>query len=76
MCFRKRKGITRLFSKNPLADLHIGEPILPDLTIDKNEAINKLHVETYKAMQALVGINPGDPTYNEDQNIDNYVKTM
>ena len=74
--FRKRKGIMRLFSKNPLADLHIGEPLIPDLTLEKNEAINKLHKEAYKVMQELVGIKEGDPTYNEDQNIDNYKKTM
>ena len=74
--FRKRKGITRLFSKKPLVNLHVGEPILPDLTLDKNESIDKMHKEAYRVMQELVGIKPGDPTYNEDQNIDNYRKTM
>jgi len=27
-------------------------------------------------MQVMNGINPGDPTYNVDQNIANYQKTM
>ena len=74
--FRKRRGIFRLFSKNPFADLHIGNPIFPDMNLDRNEAIDKMHKEAYHAMQVLAGINPGDPTYNEDQNIDNYKKTM
>lgn len=74
--FRKRRGPLRLFFKSPVADLWIGEPILPDLTLDRNEAIDKMHKEAYHIMQGLVGINPGDPTYNTDQNIDNYKKTM
>ena len=74
--FRPRKGITRLFSKTPCADLWVGEPIYPDLTINRNEAIDKMHKEAYHIMQGLVGIHPGDPTYNTDQNIENYKKTM
>lgn len=74
--FRERKGIEKLFGKTPLADLHIGEPIFPDKTLPTAEAIDKMHAKAYKDMQALVGIFPGDPTYNEDQDIDNYKKTM
>ena len=74
--FRPRKGIWKLFGKKPFADLWIGEPILPDISLSRNEAIDKLHKEAYHAVQVLVGINPGDPTYNTDQNIDNYIKTM
>ena len=62
--------------KNPLVDLHIGEPLYADKNLPTGEAIDKLHAETYHAMQVLAGINPGDPTYNTDQNIDNYKKTM
>ena len=74
--FRERKGITRLFTKTPCVDLHIGDPIYPDKTIEPNLAIDKIHAECYHVMQVMCGINPGDPTYNTDQNIDNYVKTM
>ena len=74
--FRERKGITRLFTKTPQVDLWVGEPILPDLTLNRNEAIDKMHKEAYHVMQGLVGVNPGDPTYNTNQNIDEYKKTM
>ena len=74
--FRPRTGIYKLFGKNPLVDLHIGEPLYADKSLSAGDAIDKLHAETYHAMQVLAGINPGDPTYNTDQNIDNYKKTM
>ena len=74
--YRKRTGLWKLFGKNPLVNLHVGEPILPDLTLDKKEAINKLHKEAYHIMQVMAGINPNDPTYNTNQNIDEYKKTM
>lgn len=74
--FRKRKGLWRLFGKKPCADLHIGEPLLPDTSLPTEEAIEKLHKEAYHTMQVMNGINPGDPTYNTDQNIDNYQKTI
>ena len=74
--FRPRKGIWKLFGKKPFADLHIGEPILPDNSLPMNEAIDKLHKEAYHIMQVMNGINPGDPNYNIDQNIDTYIKTM
>lgn len=74
--FRPRTGIYKLFGKNPLVDLHIGEPLYADKSLPTGEAIDKLHAQTYHAMQVLAGINPGDPTYNVDQNIDNYKKTM
>lgn len=74
--FRKRKGITKLFTKTPCVDVHIGEPLFADTTLNERDAIDKMHKETYHIMQVMNGINPGDPTYNEDQNIDNYQKTM
>ena len=60
----------------PCADLHIGEPILPDTSLSMNEAIDKLHKEAYHIMQVMNGINPNDPTYNTNQDIDTYQKTM
>lgn len=76
LSFRPRKGLWKLFGKKPLVDLHIGEPLFPDKTIPINDAIDKLHKEAYHIMQVMNGINPGDPTYNTDQNIENYKKTM
>lgn len=76
MSFRARRGITRIFTKTPCVDLHIGEPIFPDTNLPPKEAEEKIHEETYRVMQMMNGINPGDPTYNTDQNIDNYKKTM
>lgn len=74
--FRPRKGIWKLFGKKPFADLHIGNPIFPDMTLPQGEAIDKIHAEAYHVMQGLAGIKPGDPTYNTDQNIETYRKTM
>ena len=74
--FRPRTGLYKLFGKNPLVDLHIGEPIYADKSLPTMDAIDKIHAETYHAMQVLCGVNPGDPTYNVDQNIENYQKTM
>lgn len=76
MSFRPRKGIMKLFGKSPRVDLHIGEPLYPDTSLPRREAEKKLHEETYHIMQVMNGINPGDPTYNTDQNISNYKKTM
>ena len=74
--FRPRKGLWKLLGKNPCVDIHIGEPILPDMTLSKEEAIDKIHKEAYHAVQVLAGINKGDPTYNENPDIDSYKKTM
>ena len=74
--FRPPKGLRKLFNKKPCADLNIGEPIFPDKTLSPNEAIEKMHAQAYHEMQVLAGINPGDATYNTNQNIDEYVKTM
>lgn len=74
--FRPRKGLWKLLGKKPCADLHVGEPILPDTSLVMNDAIDKIHKEVYHTMQVMNGINPGDPTYNTNQNIDEYVKTM
>ena len=74
--FRERKGLWKLIGNKPLVYLHIGEPLLPDLDIPRNDAIEKLHKEAYHIMQVMAGVNPGDPTYNTNQDIDSYKKTM
>ena len=59
--------------QKPLVNVHIGNPLFPDTTLPFKDAIDKFHKES---MQVMNGINPGDPTYNTDQNIDNYKSTM
>ena len=76
MSFRPRKGITRLFTKTPCVDLHVGEPIFPDDKKPPREAVAELHAKTYHVMQTMNGISPGDPTYNTDQDPAHYQKTM
>lgn len=76
MSFRPRPKIMRIFGKTPFIDLHIGEPLFPDNTLTAHEAEEKLHKDAYHIMQVMNGINPEDPTYNEDQNISHYKKTM
>lgn len=76
LSYRPRTGIFKLFGKKPLVDLHIGEPLYADKSLSKREAAEKMRAEAYHIMQVMNGINPGDPTYNTDQNPDNYKKTM
>ena len=76
MSFRPRCGFRKIFGKGPFVDLHIGELLYADKTLPPREATEELRARAYRTMQAMNGIFPGDPTYNEDQNIDNYQKTM
>ena len=76
MSFRPRKGINKLFGKGPCVDLHIAEPIYADKSLGCREAADDLRARAYHIMQVMNGINPGDPTYNTDHDIDNYKKTM
>jgi hypothetical protein len=57
-------------------DLHIGEPLFPDKELSPVSAARKLQEEAYHVMQMMCGVNPGDPTYNTDQDPANYQKTM
>ena len=74
--FRPRTGLWKLLGKSPLADLNIGDPIFHDRSLPKMEAVRKLQQDVFHTMQAMNGIHPGDPTYYEDQNPENYQKTM
>lgn len=76
MSFRPRKGWRKIFGKGPFVDLHIAEPLYADKTLPPREAADELRARAYHIMQVMNGIQPGDPTYNTDQNIDNYKKTM
>lgn len=76
MSFRQRRGIWKLLGKKPLTDLHVGEPLYADPSLPRRQAEEELHRRTYRVMQEMNGIFPGDPTYNENQNIAAYQKTM
>lgn len=76
LSFRPRKGITKLFTKKPMVDLHIGEPIFADQSLSRVEAERKMHEVTYHVMQEMNGIGKDAPTHNEDQNPTHYQKTM
>ena len=76
MSFRPRKGFRKLFGKGPFVDLHISEPLYADKSLSPRSAADELRARAYRIMQEMNGIMPGDPTYNEDQNINNYRKTM
>ena len=76
MSFRPRRGINKLFGKGPCVDLHISEPLYASKAMNYRAAVEDLRDRTYRIMQGMNGIHPGDPTYNTDQNIDTYRKTM
>lgn len=76
LSFRERKGITRLFTKSPMVDLHIGEPLLFRKELSPVAAAKELQARTYHVMQTMNGIFPGDPTYNTIQDPAVYQKTM
>ena len=76
MSFRPRKGVRKLFGKGPFVDLHIAEPLYADKSLNEREAAAKLRCETYHIMQEMNGITKDSPTYNEDQCIEHYQKTM
>lgn len=59
MAFSYRKpGLLRrlLGTKHPLITLTIGEPILPNLSLGRKEALNMLRDETHKSICSLAGI--------------------
>jgi 1-acyl-sn-glycerol-3-phosphate acyltransferase len=74
--FRKRRGLYKLFWNMPCVDVHIGVPLLPNNNLPMNERIKELHLRSYIKLQNLVGIKEGDPTFNINQNIDEYKKTI
>ena len=76
LSFRPRKGITKLFTKKPMVDLHVGEPIFSDKSVTRLQAERQMHETAYRVMQEMNGIDKGAPTYNEDQNPLHYQKTM
>lgn len=77
MSFRPRKkGLLWIFGQGPCIDLHIAEPIYANKELPPRAAAEELRARAYKIMQEMNGIKPGDPTYNENQDINTYQKTM
>ncbi|MDR2210760.1 MAG: 1-acyl-sn-glycerol-3-phosphate acyltransferase [Spirochaetaceae bacterium] len=59
--YRPARGLYKLFKKNyPLITLRIGEPILPDLSMSRREAIAALREQTHRKIVELAGIT-GNP---------------
>ena len=74
--YRQPKGLQKLFWKNPLLTLTIGEPIFPDTSLPKNEAIEKLTIEAHQAVCRLAGIHPEEniypPIFENTKRVDYY----
>lgn len=55
--YREARGIYKLFKKDyPLITLRIGEPILPDTTLPRKEAVQLLREQCHKKIVELAGI--------------------
>ncbi|MDR2095457.1 MAG: 1-acyl-sn-glycerol-3-phosphate acyltransferase [Treponema sp.] len=55
--YRPPRGIYKLFKKNyPLITLRIGEPILPDASLPRKEAVNLLREQCHKSIVELAGV--------------------
>jgi 1-acyl-sn-glycerol-3-phosphate acyltransferase len=55
--YRESKGIYKIFKKNyPLITLRIGDPILPDLSKSRKEAVALLREQTHRKIVELAGI--------------------
>jgi 1-acyl-sn-glycerol-3-phosphate acyltransferase len=55
--YRPVRGIYSLFKKNyPLITLRIGEPVLPDLSLPRKEAVNLLRKRCHQSILELAGI--------------------
>jgi 1-acyl-sn-glycerol-3-phosphate acyltransferase len=62
--YREPRGLYKLIKKNyPLITLRIGEPLLPDLSRPRREAVNLLRTQVHKKIVELAGItgNPFPP---------------
>jgi 1-acyl-sn-glycerol-3-phosphate acyltransferase len=55
--WREPRGLYKMFKKGyPLVTLRIGEPILPDLSLPRREAVRVLREETHRRIVELAGI--------------------
>ena len=76
MSFRPRRGFLKLFGSKPTVDLHIGEPLWPNLTQTPAAAAEEMRARAYHVMQVMNGITPDAPTYNTNQDVLHYHKSM
>ncbi len=59
--YRPARGIYRLFKgKYPLCTISIGEPLFPDLSLPKEEAVEKLRVQAQDAVKSQIQKNTPD----------------
>ena len=74
--YRQPKGLQKLFHKRPLVNVTIGEPIFPDESLPKAEAVEKLMIAAHQAVCRLAGINPEDnlylPVFCDNDRVDYY----
>ena len=68
LTYRERKGIYKLFGKKdiPLMTVHVGEPIMPDLTHTRKDEVDRMRVVAHGRMERMAGIrqNPWPPMDN------------
>lgn len=64
--FRQRKGLWKLLGKKPLITLEVIDPIYPDTTLPKKEAINDLMQKCHSAMKEIIDQHPYDNPEYED----------
>ena len=74
--YRKPRGLQKLFWKKPLLTLRIGEPIFPDLELNKVAAADDLARRAHAAVCELAGIKPEEnlyePVFANSDRIDYY----
>lgn len=68
---RAPKGIYKLFKKHPNSRVIIGEPVIPDLSLPKRDAIEDLTKRSRQAVMKLLSINSEE----QNQAIRDYFKT-
>jgi 1-acyl-sn-glycerol-3-phosphate acyltransferase len=62
--YREPTGLFKLYKKNyPLITLRIGEPIMPDTSLPRKEAVNILREQCHKKIVELAGIKEGENPY-------------
>ncbi|GHV75984.1 hypothetical protein AGMMS49942_08050 [Spirochaetia bacterium] len=62
--YRPPTGIYRFFKKGyPLITLRIGEPLIPDQSLPRKEAVNLLRAQCHKRIVELAGIPEGENPY-------------
>lgn len=52
--FRPRRGLWKLFGKNPLVTVEVLEPMYPDMDIPKKQAIAKISDDTFIRMNEVI----------------------